>query len=148
MFEQLLQTDAGYSATIIRIVAGVVMLPHGLQKLLGWYGGRGFNGQMQAFTQNMGIPWIFAFLAIMAESFGALGLIVGLLGRVAALGVICVMVVAIYKVHRPHGFFMNWTGQQKGEGYEFHLLMIAMAVVVLIWGSGPISIDALITGGM
>jgi putative oxidoreductase len=148
MFEQLLHTDAGYAATIIRVVAGAVMLPHGLQKLLGWFGGRGYQGQMQAFTQNMGIPWVFAFLAIMAESFGALGLILGLFGRVAALGVICVMAVAIYKVHRPHGFFMNWTGKQQGEGYEFHLLMIAMAVVILIWGSGAISLDAWIMGGM
>lgn len=96
----------------------------------------------------MGIPWSFAFLAIMAESFGALGLIPGLLGRVAALGVICVTVVAISKVHRPHGFLMNRTGRQQGEGREFHVLSIALAVVILIWGSGAISLDARIAGGM
>lgn len=148
MFEQLIQTDADYAGLIIRVVAGVVMLAHGLQKLFGMFGGRGFSGQMTAFTQNMGFPWIFAFLAIMAESFGALGLIVGLLGRVAALGVLCVMIVAIFKVHKQHGFFMNWTGQQEGQGYEFHVLMIAMMAVVIIWGSGAVSVDLLLSQNM
>ncbi|MBI3992036.1 MAG: DoxX family protein [Candidatus Lambdaproteobacteria bacterium] len=145
MWNALVDTDPNYFNLIIRVVLGIVILPHGLQKTLGWFGGRGFKKQMAAFTDNMKIPWIFALLAIIAESFGALGLIVGLLGRVAALGVGCVMVVAIFKVHTKHGFFMNWGGAQKGEGYEFHLLAIAMALVVVLWGSGAWSLDLLLT---
>jgi putative oxidoreductase len=96
---------------------------------------------MGFFTNMMHIPWIFAFLAICAEFLGSLGLIVGLLGRVAAFGIISNMVVAVLLVHSKVGFFMNWTGQQKGEGFEYHLLAIAIAIVILVRGSGAFSID-------
>ena len=127
-----------------RLALGLVMFPHGAQKMLGWFGGNGFTATIGFFT-GQGIPAPLAFLDIVAEFFGSLGLIVGLLGRVAAFGNFCVMVVAILAVHLPNGFFMNWSGQQAGEGFEYHLLAIALALVVMIGGSGAMSFDRALT---
>ena len=113
--------------------------------MLGWFGGYGFTGTMGFFTHQMGIPAFFAFLAICAEFFGGMGLIVGLLGRIAAFGIMCNMLVAIAVVHVHNGFFMNWSGNQKGEGFEYHLLAIAMLLVILIKGSGALSVDRFLT---
>jgi len=137
----LIQTDGDWTGLVARVLLGLVILPHGAQKLLGWFGGYGYKGTMGYFTQSLGIPYIFGMLAIMAEFFGGLALIFGLFGRVAALGVGVVMIVAALKVHVPNGFFMNWFGNQKGEGYEFHVLAAALAAIVLIGGSGGWSLD-------
>jgi putative oxidoreductase len=141
MFRKLFSTSNDFVLTIARLVLGVTFFMHGAQKMLGWFGGYGFHATMGTFTHYLGIPAPLAFLAICAEFFGGLGLLVGLLSRVAALGIIVNMLVAIATVHHVNGFFMNWTGQQKGEGFEFHLLAIALAIVVLIKGSGAVSID-------
>jgi putative oxidoreductase len=146
MFGKLLATPNDSTLTIMRLVLGVTFFMHGAQKMLGWFGGYGFQGTMGFFTQQMGIPAPLAFLAICAEFFGGLGLILGLLSRIAALGITVNMLVAIAKVHSGNGFFMNWSGQQKGEGFEYHLLAIALAVVVMIKGSGAFSIDRAIEG--
>jgi putative oxidoreductase len=146
MFHKLFSTSNDYTLTIVRLVLGLTFFMHGAQKMLGWFGGYGFHGSMGFFTQQLGIPAPLAFLAICAEFFGGLGLLVGLLSRIAALGIIVNMLVAIATVHHVNGFFMNWTGQQKGEGFEFHLLAIALAIVVLIKGSGAVSIDRAIAG--
>ena len=119
---------------------------HGAQKMLGWFGGFGFHGTMGFFTQQIGIPAPLAFLAICAEFFGGLGLIVGLLSRIAAFGIIVNMLVAIATVHVHNGFFMNWYGKQKGEGFEYHLLAIALGLVILIKGAGAASIDRALSG--
>lgn len=140
----LIRTDRDYSALIARMALGVMIIPHGAQKLLGWFGGYGFDGSMGFFTETLGIPWALAFLAIAAEFFGGIGLITGALGRVAALGVGGVMAVAALMVHVQHGFFMNWTGAQAGEGIEFHLLAVALAAVILLKGSGALSLDRLL----
>jgi putative oxidoreductase len=146
MFRKLFSTSNDFVLTIVRLMLGVTFFMHGAQKMLGWFGGYGFHGTMGFFTQQMGIPAPLAFLAICAEFFGGLGLLVGLLSRIAALGIIANMLVAIATVHHVNGFFMNWTGQQKGEGFEYHLLAIALAIVVLVRGSGSISIDRAIAG--
>lgn len=125
---------------MLRLALGVVIFPHGLQKTLGWFGGAGFAGTMGFFTQG-GIPAVFAFLAICAEFLGGLGLILGGLSRVAAFGVLCVMLVAVYRVHWAVGFFMNWGGNQKGEGFEFHILAVAIALTILFRGAGALSLD-------
>src|SRR5919197_2346861 len=117
----LFQTEEAWSSLILRVALGIVMLPHGAQKLLGWFGGFGFSGTMGFFTQQMHLPWIVAFLIIIGESFGSMGLIIGFLTRVAAFGVLLIMVGAISLVHWPNGFFMNWSGKQAGEGFEYHL---------------------------
>ena len=141
MFKKLVNTDNDIATLVIRVMLGVVFFPHGMQKLLGWYGGYGFTGSMGFFTDTLHIPAIFAFLAIMAEGLGSLGLITGLLTRVAAFGIGVNMVVAVYMLHWQNGFFMNWFGNQKGEGFEFHLLVIAIAVALIIKGGGALSVD-------
>lgn len=146
MFRRIFSTPNDFTFTMVRLVLGLVFFAHGAQKMLGWFGGYGFHGTMGFFTQQMGIPAPLAFLAICAEFFGGLGLLVGLLGRIAALGIIVNMLVAIATVHHVNGFFMNWTGQQKGEGFEYHLLAIALALVIIIKGSGAASIDRAIAG--
>ena len=140
MFRRLIHTSAGWELTVARLALGIVMFPHGIQKTFGWFGGAGFHGTMQFFTQG-GIPPLFAFLAICAEFLGGLGLIVGFLSRLAAFGVACVMVVAVIRVHIPNGLFMNWAGNQKGEGFEFHILAIGIAIAVMLRGAGRLSID-------
>ena len=141
MFRKLISTSNDFTLTLVRLVLGVVFFAHGAQKMLGWFGGYGFQGTMGFFTQTLHIPAPLAFLAICAEFFGGLGLIVGLLGRVAAFGIVVNMLVAVFTVHIHNGFFANWFGQQKGEGIEYHLLAIALGLVVMIKGSGALSID-------
>jgi putative oxidoreductase len=140
MLHWLLETDSSLTGLILRVTLAVVMFPHGAQKVFGWFGGHGFKGTMKSFTGS-GIPTVFALLAIAAESLGPFGLAVGLLTRVAAFGIACVMLVAIVTVHWPNGFFMNWEGNQKGEGFEYHLLALAMAISLIIIGAGAWSLD-------
>lgn len=140
----LLTTKDSTAPLFARLALGLVMFPHGAQKMLGWFGGYGLSGTMGFFTGKMHIPAGFAFLAILAEFAGSLGLVVGALSRVAALGIGSVMVVAILTTHAANGFFMNWAGNQKGEGFEYHLLVIGLALIVMIHGAGKASVDALI----
>jgi putative oxidoreductase len=146
MFRRILNTSNDYFLTLARLTLGVVFFAHGAQKMLGWFGGHGYAATMAMFTGKMHLPVLFAFLAIAAEFFGGLGLIVGLLGRIASFGIMCNMAVAIAMVHRHAGFFMNWTGAQRGEGYEFHLLALGLGLVILVQGSGALSIDRWLSG--
>ena len=141
MLNTLTKTNNDRILALQRIVLGLVFFPHGAQKMLGWFGGYGFSGTMGYFTQQMHIPYIFALLAIFAEFFGSLGLLSGFLGRVAAFGIACNMVVAVLIDHIHVGFFMNWAGSQKGEGFEYHLLALVLLITVIIRGSGAFSID-------
>ena len=141
MFRKLIQTDADPVATLLRLTLGIVIFPHGAQKALGLFGGYGFTGTMGFFTGQLHIPALFAFLAIAAEFAGSLGLISGLLTRVAAFGIFCNMLVATALVHWNVGFFMNWYGAQQGEGYEYHLLAMGLALAVMIRGGGAASAD-------
>jgi putative oxidoreductase len=145
MFRKLIYTTNDFVLTILRLTLGVVFFVHGAQKILGWFGVYGFSGTMAFFTQLGGIPAPLAFLAIAAEFFGGLGLLVGFLSRIAAFGIMSNMVVAILMIHRHIGFFMNWFGNQKGEGFEYHLLAIALCLAILIKGSRAYSIDLLLT---
>ncbi len=138
--KKLMSTSNEVSLTLLRLVLGVVFFAHGAQKLLGWFGGYGFQGTI-GFFEHMGMPAPVAFLIICTEFFGGLGLIVGLLTRIAALGIGVEMIGAIFMVHLPNGFFMNWFGNQKGEGFEYHLLVIAMAAALLLRGAGAFSAD-------
>jgi putative oxidoreductase len=138
---KLLATVNDTTLTLMRLILGVLFFLHGAQKMLGWFGGFGFSGTMNFFTSQMHIPAIFAFLAICAEFFGSLGLIVGFLARIAAFGIAMNMMVAILLVHFANGPFMNWLGNQKGEGYEYHLLALALAIPIMIRGAGAFSVD-------
>jgi putative oxidoreductase len=147
MFKKLLRTENDTATMILRVLLGVVFFPHGMQKLLGWFGGPGFSGMMDMFTTKMGVPAVFAFLAIMAEGLGSLGLLTGLLTRVAAFGITVNMVVAVYMIHWHNGFFMNWfgamtsEGKPAGEGFEYHILVVAIGFALMIRGGGKWSVD-------
>jgi putative oxidoreductase len=144
MFQRLVGTTQDVSLTTLRLVLGLVFFAHGAQKMLGWFGGYGFHGTMGAFT-HVGMPAALAFLVIITEFFGALGLLAGFLTRIAALGISGLMIGAIFMVHFQNGFFMNWFGNQKGEGYEYHLLAIAIAAALLLRGAGAFSVDRALT---
>jgi putative oxidoreductase len=141
MFRKLINTTDDFTLTILRLILGGVFFAHGAQKALGWFGGYGFRGTMGFFTQQMHIPAPLAFLAICAEFLGGIGLALGFLGRVAAFGILCNMLVAVWLVHFKFGFFINWSGAKTGEGYEYHLLAIAVALALIVKGSGALSID-------
>ncbi|MEM7581774.1 MAG: DoxX family protein [Acidobacteriota bacterium] len=140
MFQKLIQTDDDISSIVLRWTLAIVFFPHGAQKVLGWWGGNGFSGSMDYFT-GTGMPWIVAFLVVMGEFLGPIGLAVGFLSRFAAFGLGVIMVGAIFIAHAQHGFFMNWYGNQQGEGFEYHLLAIGLSIAVMLKGSGALSID-------
>ena len=144
MFRKLLATSDDGVLLLLRLALGIVMFPHGAQKALGWFGGPGVEGITGYFGQ-MGIPAFLTMLVIAAEFLGSILLVIGFLGRVAAFGILCVMLGAIFLVHAPNGFFMNWSGQQAGEGFEFHLLVAAMSLAIVWRGSGATSIDRALT---
>jgi putative oxidoreductase len=139
--KSIFATTNDSTLAICRLVLGIVFFIHGAQLTLGWFGGYGFKGTMHFFTTQLGIPAVFAALAILAQFLGGLGLIVGLLGRIAAFGIAATMLVAVLKIHLAVGFFMNWSGTQKGEGYEYHLLAIVLCLLIMVKGSGALSID-------
>lgn len=133
--------DHDWTGFVLRLTLGLVLFPHGAQKLLGWFGGYGFTGTMNFFTTTAGLPWIIAFAVIVIEFFGALCFITGFATRVWSVLVIMLMTGIILTSHLQNGFFMNWFGNQPGEGFEYHLLVIGLATALLIKGSGRISID-------
>lgn len=145
---QLFQTDDSWTGLVLRLTLGLVMFPHGAQKLLGWYGGFGFTGTMRIFTETMHLPWIVALLVIVGEFFGGLGLIAGLATRFTAASFMVIMLGAITTLHLQNGFFMNWLGKQQGEGYEYHLLVIGIGLALLVTGAGMWSVDKVIAERM
>ena len=145
MLGKLIFTQDDLAPLVMRAMLGIVFIPHGAQKVFGWFGGYGLEGTLGFFTQTVGLPLFLAELVIAAESLGALCLVLGFLTRFAAFGIACVMIGAIFTVHLKNGFFMNWAGNQAGEGFEFHLLAIALAVALMITGGGKASIDLYLT---
>jgi putative oxidoreductase len=145
MWKKLINTENDIVPLILRVMLGIVFYFHGMQKLTTMYGGYGFTGTMGFFTGKLGIPALFAFLAIMAEGIGWAGLISGLLTRVAALGITVNMIVAVYMLHWQNGIFMNWFGNQKGEGFEYHLLAIAIGIALVLKGGGALSLDRVLS---
>jgi putative oxidoreductase len=146
MLRKLMITGNEYSLGLARFVLGVVFFAHGAQKMLGWFGGLGFSGTMGVFAK-LGMPAAVALFAIFVEFFGGLSLLFGLLSRVAASAIIVEMIGAVFTVHIHNGFFMNWSGQQKGEGFEYHLIAIALALLIVVRGSGAPSVDYMVSTG-
>jgi putative oxidoreductase len=140
------QTNEEWSYLILRVMLGIVIFPHGAQKLLGWFGGHGFDGTMEFFTGKLGVPMVIAFMIIIGESLGSLGLIAGFMTRLCAVGVLCIMSGAIVMAHWSNGFFMNWFGNQEGEGFEYHLLAIGICLPLILYGGGKLSVDGFISG--
>ena len=144
MFKKLVQTNDDTAMLVLRLFLGLVFFPHGMQKVFGWFGGSGFSATMDIFTSKAGFPAALAFLAIMAESLGVVALIAGFFTRIAALGIGVNMIVCALGNHVKNGFFMNWMGTQKGEGFEYHLLAVAISAALIISGGGKWSLDGLI----
>ena len=138
-------TEKKFNLTLLatRLVVAIVILAHGVQKLFGWFGGFGFDATMGFFTQSMGLPYLLALFIILAESFGMLLLMLGLFSRYVSLVVIAIMLGAVFTVHASQGFFMNWFGTLTGEGYEYHIVVIALALITTVNGAGAYSLDQL-----
>lgn len=139
-----IEKKLGLTLLIARISLGVVIFAHGAQKLLGWFGGFGYEASMQYFTETQGFPYLVGLLVILGESLGAIALILGLFGRFMSASLFVIMLGALYFDHAQHGFFMNWFGNQAGEGFEFDLLVFGLSLAVMINGSGAFSLDHLL----
>lgn len=140
MLKFFLKTDNSPAQLLIRLALGAVIFPHGAQKALGWFGGAGFLKTLEVFS-GMGFPLWATVILIFCESVGSLFLILGLLTRLWALCIGTAITICMFTVHLDHGFFMNWLGQQKGEGFEFHILVIGIALALVIRGGGALSLD-------
>lgn len=141
----LFQSGDHVRGLITRLTLGIVILPHGLQLMFGWFGGYGFTGSMNYFTGTVGLPWVVGFLVILFQFLGALLLIAGVAARPLALATIFLFIGMIVTAHLDYGFFMNWDGSQKGEGFEYHLLVIGLALLLLLEGAGKYSIDYILS---
>lgn len=144
MKEKILQTNNDWTGLITRLTVGLIMFPHSAQKVFGWFGGPGFTGEMNFFTQTVHLPWLIGFLVIVIEFAGAISLILGFASRVWSVLMIFLFIGMIRTAHLEFGFFMNWFGNQKGEGFEYHLLIIGLSLATLINGSGKFSVDGLL----
>ncbi len=145
MKNKIFDTNNDWTGVIARLAIGIVLFPHGAQKLLGVFGGYGFSGTMGFFTGTVHLPWIIAFLVIIIEFFGSVSFILGFASRIWATLTIILMLGIILTSHIDNGFFMNWLGNQKGEGYEYHLLVIGLCLAILANGSGKYSADKIIS---
>jgi len=137
----LFRTDKDPALLVLRVALGAVMFAHGSQKVLGWFGGAGFEKTVEVFTGKMGFPFLFAVVIILTEFLGSIGLIAGFLTRISAVGIGAIIGSCAYMNHLQNGFFMNWFGQQKGEGFEFHILVLGIVVTLVMKGGGLLSVD-------
>ena len=142
MFRRIAQTPQDHTLTILRLVLGLVISAHAAQKVFGWFGGPGFMGTVEIFV-GIGIPPALAVAAIVIEAVSCVCIVIGFMTRLSAIGIIIIMIGAIVTYVGPNGFFMNWFGQMDPglEGYEYHLLAIAMGITVVVRGGGALSVD-------
>lgn len=144
MLSHILATNSDWVLTLARSVLGIIFFAHGAQKMFGWFGGPGLGQTLRTMTGHVGLPASVAFCAVAVECFGGAALILGLLGRIAALGIAVILVSAILMVHGRYGLFLNWFGDRKGNGIEYHLLAIALAIVIIVEGPGALSVDRIL----
>lgn len=145
MKQRIFSTGNDWTGLVLRLTLGLIIFPNGAQKMLGWFGGYGFKGTMGFFTDTVHLPWMIGFLAIVIEFVGSLCFIAGFASRIWSALTIILFIGIIFSSHLENGFFMNWFGNQKGEGYEFHLLVIGLSIATLINGSGKFSVDGRIS---
>ena len=138
--KKILSTDNNYSWLLLRVTLGTIMLAHGVQKAFGWFGGFGWDNSINYF-KGVGLPAFLGASVILIETVGALLLIAGFAGRIIA-GLMAIIMIGAFAIeHVPHGFYMNWFGNHKGEGFEFDILFWSIAIVLVINGSGKYSLD-------
>jgi len=145
MLFQILTTDQNWALTLARIILGIIFFAHGSQKVFGWFGGSGLRQTLRGLKEHVGLPPILGLAAVGAELLGGAALILGFLARLSALGIAVNMLAAIVMVHGRYGLFMNWFGDRKGHGMEYHLLAVALAVVIIVEGAGAFSVDGLLS---
>lgn len=145
MKKKIFNTSNDWTGFVIRLTLAIVIFPHGAQKMLGWFGGPGFNKEMALLTTQVHLPWIISLLVILIEFFGALALFAGWASRLWAIIFTILFAGIIFTAHTANGFFMNWFGNQAGEGYEYHLLVIGLAIALFVNGSGKLSVDAILS---
>lgn len=144
-FQKLVSTDVNnYGLTIIRVVLGVVIGAHGAQKLFGMFGWYGFEGTMGAFTGGMGLPYIVALLVVLGESLGAYALIAWFISRFMAFGIFVIVGGAMFMAHLSNGFFIDWMATGAGNGIEYHVLVLAMALVIMMQGGWAFAFDSVL----
>ena len=148
MIKALLQTDLDYVYTFLRIIAGIIIFPYGMQKLFGWFsapvfGPPGIKSSLEQFKAK-NVPQFIAWLVIIGQSFGSIALIVGFLGRIAAGGLFIIFTGALMG-HLSDGWTMNWFGSKKGEGIEYFVLLLSVLLVIVLKGSGALSVDFWLT---
>jgi putative oxidoreductase len=141
MKELIFKTKNTISPLFLRVFMAVVLFPHGAQKLLGWFGGYGFSGTMQYFTDSVGLPWIVGFLVILIEFFAPIALLLGFATRLWSVAVFFLFLGIMITAHGEY-FFMNWFGNQPTEGAEYFLLLLGMSLSLSVSGSGKLSVDA------
>ena len=144
MLLHILATDSSWVPTLARIILGIIFFAHGSQKVFGWFGGPGLRQTLRTLTEGLGLPTIIALSAVGSEFVGGVALILGFLARIGALVIVINMLAAIFMVHGKYGLFMNWFGDRKGNGIEYHLLAIALAIVIIAKGAGACSLDGLL----
>ena len=144
MLMRILATDSDWVPTLARIILGIIFFAHGSQKVFGWFGGPGLRQTLRTLTEGLGLPTIIALSAVGSEFVGGVALILGFLARIGALVIVINMLAAIFMVHGKYGLFMNWFGDRKGNGIEYHLLAIALAIVIIAKGAGACSLDSLL----
>jgi len=145
MVKGFLKTDGSASQLLLRVVLGIVIWLHGAQKVLGWFGGAGLQQTLDTFAK-MGFPPWSTVLLMITEFVGSALLIVGFFTRLWALCIGTALTICMIKYHLPHGFFMNWFGQQQGEGFEYHILVLGIVVALLFRGGGALSLDRVLAG--
>ena len=144
MKNRLFNTNDDWTGLIIRLTVGLVILPHGAQKMLGLFGGYGFTGTMGYFTGTLNLPWLIALMVIVIEFMGALAIIAGFATRIWSALTVVLMLGIIFTSHVDNGFFMNWFANQKGEGYEYHLLVIGLSLAAILNGAGKYSLEKVV----
>lgn len=139
----ILQTETDYVFTVIRVVAGIIIFPYGMQKLLGWFddfgGGVGITASLKSFKEKK-IPIVLAWMVIIGQSIGSVMLIIGFMGRFAAICNFIIFTGALFN-HLPDGWTMNWSGKKRGEGIEYFILLLTLLLIIALKGSGAYSID-------
>lgn len=147
MKNKIFNTTNDWTGLVTRLSIGLILFPHGAQQMLGIFGGYGFTGTMGFLTGTLHLPWLIAFMVITIEFFGSISLVTGFASRLWSIAIIVIFIGTIFTAHIGNGFFMNWYGTQKGEGFEYALLVIGLSIATLINGSGKYSIDNIIFEG-
>ena|SRR5579872_3620814 len=141
MRNNIYKTSDDWTGLVLRLSMALVMIPHAIQHTTGGLGGFGYTKVMDYFTSTMHMPWLVALLVIVIEILAPLLLLIGFATRFAAASLIVLMTGIIFSSHIQFGFFMNWFGSEKGEGYEYHLLYIGLALAAFFNGGGKYAID-------